>query len=330
MYLMDATIIVAIIGAIATIAAAIIAGIFSRRKEDKKSSGTELDVRSANTTAAVPMINATLKKNDQEKTAQFSNLTVSKMKEFEYKDEVIDIFKTAYAELVGNAFEHGWQRDKDEVGIIIDVTQAYVALTVLNPKGRKFDIEVAMDKNRGLLATTPTQRRGRGLLLVSELADTLASTSKNEGIKVVFYRDRVDFKIETKQEEDLAIIEIVDGLFNPSFRRRLLITASKYLQYNLILDFRHWVTSTIAHFVILELDELYAKSGKQIVALTAPTDGLHISEAILPDSVVAYSWEEALRKIFNPEPVDKQPDAGHLRLANEIKAVEEHFKQKAG
>lgn len=327
---MDATVIVAIIGAIATIVASIVAAIFSRRKDTKKSSDTELVARSAGTTDDTSIIIATLRKSDQEKTAQFSSLTVSKMKEFEYEAEVISVFKSAYAELVGNAFEHGWRRNRDEVEIIIDVTQAYVALTVSNPKGRKFDIEVEMDKNRGWLATTPTQRRGRGLLLVSELADSLESTANNEGIKAVFYKDSVEFMVETKQEDDLAIIEIVNGLYNPSFRRRLLTTASRYLQYNLILDFRRWVTSTISHDVILDLDELYAKSGKQIVALTASTDGLHRSEAILPDSIVAYSWDEALRKIFYPEPADKQPDVGHLRLANEIKARRDHFKQKVG
>ena len=232
-----------------------------------------------------------------EQASLLSHLTVSKMTNLGYSAERIEAFKLCFFELVSNAFEHGCRSAKESIRIVIDITVAYVALTVLNSKGYKFDAEGIVREGHRLLKSNPFSQRGRGLLLSFKTADKLRNVEGNEGVKAIFFEDAVLFRID--ELKGLTIIEIIDGLYNPSFERRLIATASNYLETDLILDFSRWVAdphSSITSSVVLKLSDLYARSGKRIVALLPPRR--FESEVILPDSVIAHSWAEALAKVF--------------------------------
>lgn len=341
------TIISATIGAVATVIAAVIGVAFSRNKARNQSKNKPADVGSENlnwdltepidtnyeTEIAMyshpsnelkaPFIDVELKKDEAEKISHYRNIAVSKIESLRYTAEVIRSFSTAYSELVNNAFEHGWRNNRDTIKITIDVNSSFIALTVINLGGRKFDIQEIMERNRKKIHEDPHTRRGRGLLVVAELSDTFENLADQRSVKAVFFADRVVFNIQVQEEKGLTILEVLEGLYNPSFQRRLTVTAKKLLQNHLILDFQRWVTSTVAHFVIIELNELYSLSGKRIVALIAPDSGDQGSEAILPDAVIAYTWEEALRKIFDSQSDDQSPAPEHIRMAEELRKFKE-------
>jgi anti-sigma regulatory factor (Ser/Thr protein kinase) len=257
-----------------------------------------------------------------EQAALLSHLTVSKMTKLGYSSERIEAFKITYFELVSNAFEHGCHSTKDSIRIISDITAAYVSLTVLNPKGHKFDAKRIVEESSFLLEENPFSLTGRGLLVSYKSADSFQSINGNEGVKAVFFEDAVLFKIDVLDE--LTIIEIIDGLYNPSFERRLITTASNYLQNNLVLDFSKWIGnihSSVGHRVVLKLNALYAKSGKRIVALLPPLE----SEVILPDSVVAYSWSEALARISKQNLLVKIKDLYEKNLKGLKRADRERY-----
>lgn len=233
-----------------------------------------------------------------------SGLTASKMENLQYPKEAIEGFKISYSELMTNAFEHGCQPgSKGTIGVEIDITKEYIALIVMNSRGFKFNLSKIVESRRFATSRDPESKRGRGLILVAELADTLEEKDNQEGVKAVFYKGRVSFR--TDQVDGLIILELTRGLFNPSIHRRLFEIAVRFLQYDLILDFYRWTAvGTVILTQTLQLRDVYARSGKKIVALLFPGDdesvpsGFRRESAVkLPTGVVAYSWEEALEKI---------------------------------
>lgn len=247
-------------------------------------------------------------------------LTASKMENLQYPKEVIEAFKISYSELLMNAFEHGCRSGrKTTIGIEIAVTSEYVALTMLNSKGVKFNLDDTIELYRTVISLNPDSRRGRGLMLVAKLADTFESTPNREGVKAVFYKDRVSFQVD--QVDGVIILELVTGLFNPSVSRRLFDTAVNFLQNDLILDFRRWTTvGTKIVTKALELGDLYARAGRKIVALlfrADPQEYPHreppVSAVEVPTGVVAHSWEEALNKIGRPDLLEKVRQLKSLR-----------------
>lgn len=264
---------------------------FTVSEDVRKSASAILELirRSPEWQRDICTLEAKVGRSYSEQAALLAGLTISKMEKLEFPIEATESFRTSYSELVSNAFEHACRKNKDDIKIIIDITKEYVALTVMNPRRRKFDVKSALKKSHSLLVTDPTSRRGQGLLLVAELADTFEGTANMEGVKAVFFQERV--RLAVNDIDGLTIIRIVEGLHNPSFKRRLMAVASQYLENDLILDFSYWVAGSVARFVTLELKDLYEKSGKQVVSLCDPD-----SEVTLPDAIVATSWKMALRK----------------------------------
>jgi len=257
-------------------------------------------------------LQARVSRSFAEQTYLLSGLTSSKMENLQYPKEAVEAFKISYSELVTNAFEYGCQAgSKGTIGIEIDVTKEYVALTVLNSKGFKLNLSRAIESRRMATSRDPESKRGRGLTLVAELADTLEEKENQEGVKAVFYKDRVSFRID--QVDGLIILELTRGLFNPSIHRRFFETAVRFIQYDLILDFLRWTTiGTKIMTQTLELRDLYARSGSKIVALlfreydgNVPSGFQRVSSVRLPTGVIAYSWEEALNKVGRPDLLEK-------------------------
>ena len=219
------------------------------------------------------------------------NAITSKMLEFNYGKEVADVVATLVIEMTRNAFEHACQSPNDLIDVGVEITNEYVSLIVENPKGRAFAFSECVSEARRALSANPASRRGRGLIRIAELADSMSATENKCGVKVVVYKQRVKFELDTK--DDVVVISIATGLFNPSFERRLLSLASRHLHHHLILDFRGWVGGTKMHTVVIDVRELYANSSKRIVALLPEDD----SEAVLPEATIAYSVEEAMEKL---------------------------------
>ncbi len=216
------------------------------------------------------------------------------MGELHYQPLTVNDFKLAYHEMISNAVEHGCTNADDVFHVKVNVTTQFATATILNPTGRKFDVRSILESQRQHLMENPRLRRGRGLLRITELADTFAEAKNKEGIKAVFYKDRVTLDIQSK--DDISIIKVVSGLYNPSLHRRLLSNVEKYKINNLILDLRADSTPTVTSQAIIDIDELLTRYGKRLVAL------IDIDAAILlPSTVIAYSWEDAINKLSGPK-----------------------------
>ena len=289
---------------------------FAASKDVRQSAASLIEIirRSPEWQRDIVNLEAKIARTYAEQATLLSGLTISKMKNLGYVDEGITAFEGSFAELVTNAFEHGTRNDQDIVTIIVQITFQYVVLTVLNPKRQKFDPERIMLNNRRELTLNQFQKRGRGLLAVEEWADEIGSVQDKEGVKTIFYKDRVSFEVK-KLKEDLVVLRVSSGLLNPSLKRRLLNQADEYLRYNLILDFRQKLQITKVPLIILELNELYSKSTKRIVALVTKEH----RTVWLPDSIIANTEEEATRKIYTPRIEDLKPNIEDIRVANWIR-----------
>lgn len=240
-------------------------------------------------------------------------LTTSKLENLSFPPEAIEAFETIYSELVSNAFEHGCATKRDKVKIIIDITEWFVALLVINSKKNSFDLDKTLANRKYLMSKNPYLKRGRGLILVSDLADTLEELYYKNGVKTVVYRNRVSFNVDVI--DDLTIIEIVGGVHNPSLRRRLINLATQHIDNNLILDFsrfasrwkwqsrtqRRRLEDSASSRVALELSELFSEANKKVVALMGYDNPIAVNDVshILPNSLVADSLGEALEKIYS-------------------------------
>jgi anti-sigma regulatory factor (Ser/Thr protein kinase) len=260
----------------------------------RKGMGSLLEVirRSPEWQRDICTLEASIQKLFSEQASILCSLTRSKMEKLGYKKHIVDAFNTSYHELMCNGFEYGCQTEKDSIGIIIAITGDYVSLIVTNPKKYKFKLTDAVKNAEKTLTENSKHKRGRGLLLVQSLADMFEALPTEDGVKAVFFYESVDFKINTFA--DVTVIETISGLYNVSFSRRLISTALQYCKNNIILNFQRWHAGSVAYFVTLELDDLLSESSSRIVALQPYTK---LSEVILPESLVAYSWYEALEKI---------------------------------
>ncbi len=231
-------------------------------------------------------------------------LTVEKMSKIGYSEDSAGAFRASYTELVTNAFEHGSGSDKkSRIGVKVEITPHYVALTVANPQGKRFDLFKSIKNQSVAIARNPSLRTGRGLLLVSELADTLDQPDP-ESVKAVFYTPSVSFQVD--KVEDLVIIEIVNGLINPSSSRRITSLANHYLDSDLVVDlFRYYrkdkrhATEVLRSYI--DLQTVFQQAKRKVVILLNPDpNSMVISLMMLPKSLLAFSWDEALEKVGKP------------------------------
>jgi len=246
-------------------------------------------------------LEAKIEARASEQAYLLGEVTVEKMRHLQYSGDSVGAFRGSYTELVTNSFEHGCDKDKNKkIGVLVEINPHYVALTVTNPKGRKFDVIKCLEDQRVALSRNLNARTGRGLLLVSELADSLDSTLDKEGVKVVFYKPSVSLRID--ELEDIVIIEIIDGAINPSASRRITEAAQRFLNRNLILDFFKYKTekehATELLRSYLDLGTVFEQTGKKVVILLNPNPSSAVASLrLLPASMLASSWDEALAKV---------------------------------
>lgn len=254
-------------------------------------------------------LDAHIQKSYDEQAMLLSDLTTSKMQNMDFASEAVTAFKSIFLELIRNAFEHGCKSEKDSVSITIEITQTFVSLKIVNPKRRKFNLKTAIETNKSVLTKNLSVLRGRGLILVKELADSLKMVEDGSGVKAVVYSERVSFKSEVF--DGLAIVTLKNGLFNPAVSERLSIEVGKFPKLDVIINLRNFSSdidiSTEMQSEIIKLStvnvktisvktkkEISKKSSRKIVTLLA----LDAPENImLPKQIIVYSWKEALTKL---------------------------------
>ena len=253
-------------------------------------------------------LDATIDLRNRERAYLIRDLAIEKLTTLSFPSETIHDFQTVFQELSSNAFEHGCTRlspfgrlaqflrrpsfRSEAVGLILEVSKSFVTLSVLNPPGHTVDAPSIVQRQRVVLKKNPARRRGRGLILVADLADTMEALPNNIGLKVVFHKDRV--RTRHVIMGDLAALKLTSGLFNPSMPRRLLDEARDYLDYDLILDFSDWIhCATEVFHVMIDLSMLYAARRRRVVAIAPSRVGLGQGHVVA-------SWQQALSALEKP------------------------------
>jgi anti-sigma regulatory factor (Ser/Thr protein kinase) len=161
-----------------------------------------------------------------------------KLKSLNYTDNAVDEAITLLHELMRNAFEYGCSAPRDKIDLHVDITPAYLSIVVNNSKRHPFDFIAALAKARKKMAAPSTAKRGRGLIRITEVADVVMPTPNQQGVKAVFYRERV--RLEVSVEQGVVFIALTGGFYNPSLQRRLLALAANYRDLDIVLDLRGW------------------------------------------------------------------------------------------
>ncbi len=215
----------------------------------------------------------------------YSVLSASKMQELDYSNDVIDSFRTAFSEATANSFEHACAIDSDVIKVMVEVSDAYTCFSIVNPKRRKFNIKGLLRKTSKEIEYNPRLRRGRGLLLISDLSDQLSSIEKDTGIKAVIERSRIAFDVN--EIDGLVVLALLQGIHNASFSRRVMALIRMHSDKNVLLDFSRWRTAGSAvYFMTLEAESLLLQSKRKVVALLMPDQGNYVSPTRLPDELV--------------------------------------------
>lgn len=260
--------------------------------EDARKSASailELIRRSPEWQKDICTLEASIKRSYVEQAILLSDLTTTKMENLHFDSEAITAFKVIFLELIRNAFEHGCKSDKDTVKIIIEITKTYVGLSIVNPKGKKFNPDNIIASNKLSLSKSPSLLRGRGLLLVKQLSDTLTTIENGTGIKVVVYSDRIQF--DSDVFEGLIVITVESGFYNPALSERLGDEIAKLPQLDVILNFSDFGVGTDLSRKIIELNIKSAARQKILVIINDD------SNIMLPSDMIAYTWREALEKL---------------------------------
>lgn len=213
-------------------------------------------------------------------------VVIPKLKSLDYSDYAIDEAVTLLHELLRNAFEYGCSAPRDKVHLKVDITPAYLSIIINNSKRHPFDFGTALSEARARIASSTTAKRGRGLIRISDIADVVSPMPNQQGVKAVFYRERV--RLEVSVEQDVVFIVLTSGFYNPSLQRRLMALAANYRDLDMVLDLRGWSTLTTLETTVLDLQELLAQTRKRVVAIFRRQH-----PPLLPPDLVAYSREQA-------------------------------------
>lgn len=230
-------------------------------------------------------------------------LACARLTEMSFPIDAVSAFRTCFVEFTRNALEHG---GGSEIGIRIELWSTFASIRVRNG-GKGFNLADAIARSSAILDTSPSHPRRRGLLLASDRADSISQAGGGEDIKAVIYKDRVRYKVF--DFDGFAVIEIIDGLFNPSFVRRIMTIASAKRGGHIVFDFTLCLMyeSTLLSFVTLTTSELLASGGK-IVRCLLPSDELigarEYCPMLLPEEVLAKTWSDALEAIQKGSFVD--------------------------
>lgn len=249
------------------------------------------------------VVKAKVEYTHQEHAALLAGLAAAKLQSLDFTGEGIEAFRTSYLEMTTNAFEHGCAKDQ-AIGITIEVSTEYVSATIENARGYDFDMPSMLQNKRRQIAANPRSRRGRGLVLVAELSDTLDKVAPR-GLKAVFYRSRVEF--EKLNFRDLIVVRLNDGMLNPSLSRRLFRLISHALvTSDVVLDLSEYASyaGTVLVTVLLELGELGQTAGHELVVIVARAVEQEVNFFKATDQTVVTSWTDALnalKKSFNQD-----------------------------
>jgi anti-sigma regulatory factor (Ser/Thr protein kinase) len=245
------------------------------------------------------VLEARVSRSASEQAHLLRYLTVEKMQALEYAEGTVSAFQYCFNEISANAFEHGCGLDRNaRISIVVDITREYVALTVINSRGMKFDLQKSLDQQSAKLSQNPALRRGRGLLTIYESADALIGLENHDGIKAVFYKPVVQLKTHTVG--GLTIISLLAGKMNPSVNRRIMRAAQTSPSDSLII----WlpgVPPTAVLSQMLDLYAIYQQLNKLMVVLLDRHWGYSFNLNLLPQSMIAHTWEDALQKIGRPD-----------------------------
>jgi anti-sigma regulatory factor (Ser/Thr protein kinase) len=232
------------------------------------------------------------------------------MKNLGYSPDAVDAMTYVYQELTSNAFEHGCEpASKDRVTILIEITAHYISLTVSNPPRAKFDLSALLGKQIAHLKKDSRSKRGRGLVICWDFADSLSAITGGEGVRALFFKPSVVLKLS--QLDGLAILHVVEGLENPSIRRRIKALGEQYLDRDLILDLasfarasdqRRSKPATTVLTGSLELLDAFEQAGRKLIVLVPPGPNATVFRlGIFDPSVLAFSVTEAAQKLGRPE-----------------------------
>ncbi|MGB7985014.1 MAG: ATP-binding protein [Terracidiphilus sp.] len=240
-------------------------------------------------------LKAKVERTHKEHAVLLADLSTEKIEQLDYTQEGIRAFRSCFNELVTNAFEHGCKLG-GTIAIDIEISRSYASFSVENSRGIRFDFQKSFRDTFQALTIQPRRKRGRGLALVNNLADSLEVLPPS-GIKAVIYRDR--FSSDQFSYNGISIITILSGIDNPSLNRRMNQQVLAALQSSdTILDLtRFYSIDTRVGGEAIELDENARSIGRKFLLKLHPDDSnlqrLFSSAGLR----VVLSWSKALREL---------------------------------
>jgi len=286
--------------------------IFSEDARKSASGLIEFIRRSPNWQKDICTLEAKVDLDSKEHAYLLGGLTADKMKNLGHSPESVQAFGQVHRELTSNAFDHGCKPDsKERITILIEVTPHFVSNTVRNPRGSRFDFTTLLAAQMARLKENVRLTHGRGLAYVSEFADSIAATAERDGVKALFYKPSVELRLN--KLDQLAVIQVVNGLENPSIRRRVKSLAEQCDACDLVLDLAKFTAkgelrlpSTAIIGGSMELRNAFENKGKKVVMLVPHDPSSRVfSLGIIDPLMLAFSIEEAAQKLGKPELKDK-------------------------
>ena len=205
----------------------------SKDVRDSAASVVDLLRRSPDWEKSIGTIEAKISVQVRERAQLIADLVADKLQSLNYQPDSIQAFRNAIEELTANAFEHGISdANRQVVRIVVETTPSYVATTVHNPKGSRFDLAESLESAAQHRSGSHNTGRGRGLMLVSRRADVLEMVGA-EAIKALVYRDAV--QLETHNEKAVVIAIVRSGHANPSLPRRLRLFLDEHAGKPMVL-----------------------------------------------------------------------------------------------
>lgn len=167
-------------------------------------------------------IDAKIGKDEKEKSLLINDLVKNKLKNLKYEESIVNNFSYIYAELSDNLFEHGCT-DKEQVRILLDITESYTAASFFNSKSIKFNFKEELDTKN----FDPTSTRGRGIAISKIKADEITSIG-TKGIKFIVYNKPIKTSVKLISDKEIAII-IESGHDNPSLSKKIIAELNNFL-----------------------------------------------------------------------------------------------------
>jgi anti-sigma regulatory factor (Ser/Thr protein kinase) len=243
------------------------------------------------------IIDVTHTKAERSHSERTQSILKEKMTEYSYRSATINSAQTTLTEALNNAFEHACQANSDGVRVLFDVDVHRTRVTVLNPDGRRVEVPDLLQTASRQLQNNKRMTRGRGLLLMSELADDLLQASAGDGITAVFERDSVEYRVQ--EVGDVVVASLMSGPRNVSLTRRTQRILEAASGKNVLLDFGAWAQpiQTVMWTVILSAETLAIAKGCKVVALLARSTAEVLPNFLAPPELTAVSVTTAAERL---------------------------------